>query len=44
MIVQMRTAGMFDNINGLIIGELEDMKDQETQEETQEVVEDTNQS
>ena len=29
MIVQMRTAGMFDNINGLIIGELEDMKDQE---------------
>ena len=28
MIVQMRTAGMFDNINGLIIGELEDMKDQ----------------
>ena len=29
MIVQMRTAGMFDNINGLVIGELEDMKDQE---------------
>ena len=29
MIVQMRTAGMFDKINGLIIGELMDMKDQE---------------
>ena len=29
MIVQMRTAGIFDKINGLIIGELEDMKDQE---------------
>ena len=29
MIVQMRAAGMFDKINGLIIGELKDMKDQE---------------
>jgi muramoyltetrapeptide carboxypeptidase len=29
MIVQMRTAGMFDKINGLIIGELKDMKDQD---------------
>jgi muramoyltetrapeptide carboxypeptidase LdcA involved in peptidoglycan recycling len=25
----MRTAGMFDKINGLIIGELKDMKDQD---------------
>ena len=29
MLVQMRTSGMFDQINGLIIGELENMKDQE---------------
>ena len=29
MLVQMRTAGMFDKIKGLIIGELKDMKDQE---------------
>ena len=29
MIVQMRTAGMFDQINGLIIGELKNIKDQE---------------
>ena len=29
MIVQMRTAGMFDKIKGLIIGELKDMKDQD---------------
>ena len=29
MLVQMRTSGMFDQINGLIIGELEDMRDQE---------------
>ena len=29
MLVQMRTSGMFDQINGLIIGELEDIRDQE---------------
>ena len=29
MLVQMRTSGMFDQINGLIIGELENIKDQE---------------
>ena len=29
MLVQMRTSGMFDQINGLIIGELENMKDHE---------------
>jgi muramoyltetrapeptide carboxypeptidase len=29
MLVQMRAAGMFDKISGLIIGELEDIKDQE---------------
>ena len=29
MLVQMRTAGMFDQINGLIIGELKNIKDQE---------------
>ena len=29
MLVQMRTSGMFDQINGLIIGDLENMKDQE---------------
>jgi len=29
MLVQMKAAGMFEKINGLIIGELEDMKDQE---------------
>ena len=29
MLVQMRTSGMFDQINGLIVGELEDIRDQE---------------
>ena len=29
MLVQMRTSGMFDQINGLIIGKLEDIRDQE---------------
>jgi muramoyltetrapeptide carboxypeptidase len=29
MLVQMRTSGMFDQINGLIIGEFEDIRDQE---------------
>ena len=29
MLVQMRTSGMFDQFNGLIIGELEDIRDQE---------------
>ena len=29
MLVQMRTSGMFDQINGLIIGELENIRDQE---------------
>ena len=29
MLVQMRTSGMFDQINGLIIGELEDIRDHE---------------
>ena len=29
MLVQMRASGMFDQINGLIIGELEDIRDQE---------------
>ena len=29
MLIQMKAAGMFEKINGLIIGELEDMKDQE---------------
>ena len=29
MLVQMRTSGIFDQINGLIIGELEDIRDQE---------------
>ena len=28
MLVQMRTSGMFDQINGLIIGKLEDIRDQ----------------
>ena len=31
MLIQMKAAGMFEKISGLIIGELEDMKDQEVE-------------